>query len=328
VAVYNSMITRGGTPGSVTDPLVPEPLVADIIQQLPNESVILNMAKPVPMPAATARIPVLSLLPIAYFVGNDSMANSSTLKQTTKMMWENVHLIVEEIAAIVPIPDAYVSDANVPLWDEVRPRLTEAIGKVIDQACLFGVGLPSTWSPAIVPTAISVGNTRASGTGTDIPQDLAFLAEQLTKGGISDLNGWVARPGFKWRLIGTRSATQNAPIYEPDLQDGRGGNLYGYNFRECANGAWDPTVADLVAGDWSKALVGIRQDMTFKMFDQGIINDANGAVVWNAMQNDGQALRVTMRMAFATANPVNALRPTESQRYYFGVLHAPAGQMS
>lgn len=328
MATYNTGVTRTQAPGSGSDPLVPEPLAQEIIQYLPNESVILNMCKPVHMSTTTTRIPVLNLLPMAYFVGGDSLPNSQTLKQTTQQQWGNVKLIVEEIAAIVPIPDAYIADAQTPVWDEVKPRLIEAIGQVMDAACLFGVGKPSTWSPAIVPTAISIGNnTRTSGTGTDIPQDLAFLAENLTKEGITNLNGWVARPGFKWRLIATRS-TQGIPIYEPDLQDGRGGALYGYAFRECSNGAWDPTLCDIVGGDWTKALVGIRQDMTFKMFDQGVITDQNGVVVWNSMQNDGQALRVVVRVAFATANPVTSLRPNAASRYPFGVLHAPAGQMS
>lgn len=330
MAVYNTGITRSQAPASGSDSLVPEPLVADIIQNLPNESVILKMSKPVQMSTTTSRIPVLSLLPIAYFVGGDSLPNNQTLKQTATMQWTNVKLIVEEIAAIVPIPDSYIADANVPIWDEVRPRLIEAIGKVVDQACLFGVGLPSTWSPAIVPTAVASGNTRTTGSDLDISQSLALLAEQITKEGITNLNGWVARPGMKWKLIAQRSSgtAVNLPIYEPDLQDGRGGNLYGYPFQECANGAWDPTVADMIAGDWSKALVGIRQDMTFKMFDQGVITDNNGVVLWNAMQNDGQALRVVMRMAFATANPVTSLRPNAATRYPFGVLHAPAGQFS
>lgn len=325
---YNTGVGRGQAASAGSDPLVPEPLVQEIIQNLPNESVVMKHAQKTQLSTTTQRIPVLNVLPTAYFVGGDSLPNNQTLKQTTQMQWANVKLIVEEIACIVPIPDAYLADVNVPLWDEVKPRLIEAIGAKVDAACLFGLDKPSTWSPAIVPTAISTGNTRTSGTGTDLPQDLAYLAEQLTKEGITNLNGWVSRPGFKWRLVATRSATQNFPIYEPDLQDGRGGNLYGYPFTECTNGAWDPTLADMVGGDWSKAILGIRQDITFKMFDQGVISDSNGAVVWNAMQNDGQALRVVVRLAFATANPVTSLRPNAGTRYPFGVLHAPAGQFS
>jgi len=322
---YNQGIFRAGPPATTTDPLVPEPLALDIIQKLPEECATLKLAKHVQMSTSTLRQPVLDVLPTAYFV-NQTVPDMG-LKRTTNQAWANVNLIVEEIAVIVPVPDSYLADAAFPIWDQIRPRLVEAIGKTIDQACLFGVGSPATWSPGIVPAAIAAGNTVTSGTGADIAVDLAVLGERVTKEGITNVTGWATRPGFKWKLMQTRSS-QGVPIYEPDLQNGTGGSLFGYPAQEVKNGAWDPTLADLVMGDWTMALLGMRQDISFKMFDQGVINDASGVVIWNAMQNDGQAMRVTMRLAWATANPVTALRPNAATRFPFGVLRAPAGQQS
>jgi len=45
------------------------------------------------------RRPVLSVLPVAYWVDGDV-----GLKQTSAAAWEGVDLIAEEIVAIVPIP--------------------------------------------------------------------------------------------------------------------------------------------------------------------------------------------------------------------------------
>lgn len=312
---YNTGINRGDPPYG-TDPLVPEPLAQEIIQELPDQSAVMKMARKVPMSTRTQRLPVLDTLPIAYFVSGDS-----GLKETTSMEWTNVHLVVEEIAAIVPIPDAYLDDASVPLWNEVRPRMVEAIAKKIDGATLFGTNKPSTWSPALVPAAVAAGNT-VQATNQDIPLSVAELAELVSLDGYTNIDGWLCRPGFKWRLTRVRSSGSGEPIYEPDLQNGRGGQLYGYPMEEVRNGSWDPSVADLIVGDWSKALVGTRQDITFKMFDQGVINDENGAVVWNAMQQDGQAMRVVMRLAWATANPVTNLNSDGATRYPFGVLTA------
>lgn len=312
---YDTGINRGDPPYG-TDPIVPEPLSADIIQELPTQSTVMQMARKVPMSTRTQRLPVLDTLPVAYFVNGDS-----GLKQTTNMEWMNVTLVVEEIAAIVPVPDAYLDDVNIPIWSEVRPRMVEAIAKKIDAATLFGVDKPSTWSPALVPAAIAAGNTVANN-NTDVPLAVAELAEKVTVDGFTQINGWAVRPGFKWRLLRVRSSGSGDPIYEPDLQNGRGGSLYGYPMSEVVNGAWDPSVADLLIGDWSKALIGTRQDITFKMFDQGVISDDSGAVVWNSMQQDGQAMRVVIRLAWATANPVTALNADRTTRFPFGVLTA------
>lgn len=309
---YDTGINRGDPPYG-TDPIVPEPLSAEIIQELPTQSTVMQLARKVPMSTRTQRMPVLDVLPVAYFVSGDS-----GLKQTTNMEWVNVHLIVEEIAAIVPVPDAYLDDVNIPIWSEVRPRMVEAIAKKIDAACLFGTDKPTTWSPALVPAAIAAGNV-VTNNDDDIPNSVASLAEKVTLDGFTEINGWAVRPGFKWRLLRVRS-TDGMPIYEPDLQNGRGGSLFGYPMSEVRNGAWDPTEADLLLGDWNKAIIGTRTDISFKMFDQGVINDENGVVVWNAMQQDGQAMRVVVRLAWATANPVTVLNPTASTRFPFGVL--------
>lgn len=309
---YNTGINRGAPPYG-QDPIVPEPLAADIIQELPTTSTVMQLARKVPMSTRTQRLPVLDTMPVAYFVSGDS-----GLKQTANMEWANVNLVVEEIAAIVPIPDAYIDDANIPIWSEVRPRMVEAIAKKIDAACLFGTDKPSTWSPAIVPAAIAAGNTVVNN-NADVPLRVAELAEKVTLDGFTQISGWAVRPGFKWRLLRVR-ASDGHPIYEPDLQNGRGGSLFGYPMSEVVNGAWDPTAADLVLGDWSKAIIGTRQDISFKMFDQGVISDDSGAVVWNAMQQDGQAMRVVVRLAWATANPVTALNSNGATRFPFGVL--------
>lgn len=306
----DNIISRTGTTG---DPLVPEPFAASVIQELPTASALLQRARHVPMSAKTYRQPVLDVLPQAYWVSGDT-----GLKQTTKQEWKNVNLVAEELAVIVPIPEAYLDDSAIPVWDEVRPRLVEAIGAKIDAAGLFGVDKPTTWGTAVVPGAVSAGNTVADGTGTDTAQDVAKLGELLAQDGYA-ANGFIARPGFKWKLVGMRSQ-EGAPIYQPDLQGRPGGSLYGYPLSEVNNGSFDATEAELVTGDWSKVLLGLRQDITFKVFTEGVISDSSGNVVLNLMQQDAVALRVVMRVAFATANPVTAVNAAAATRFPFAVL--------
>lgn len=322
MATYNTSIGRTGAyaGGTGPDALVPEPVSQQIIQELPTQSATLQRARKVPMGTKTQRLPVLDTLPMAYFVNGDA-----GLKQTTQMKWKGVTLVAEEIAAIVPIPEAYLDDAQVPIWDEVRPRMVEAIGGVIDAATIFGVGRPSTWSTSIYEGAVAAGNTITGGTGNDTAVDVSLMGEQLASDGYS-LDGFAARPGFNWKLVGMRS-DQGLPIYQPNLQGTPGGNLYGYPLSEVNNGSWDATKADLIGGDWDDAIIGTRQDISFKMFTEGVISDDTGKIILNLMQQDAVAMRVVVRLAWATANPVTALNSNAATRFPFSVLR-PAGAPS
>jgi HK97 family phage major capsid protein len=311
VATYNSIISRDAS----NDPLVPEPVSAEIIQELPSQSAILQLARKVPMSSKTQRQPVLDVMPIAYFVGGDT-----GLKQTSAQDWKNVDLIVEEMAAIVPIPESYLDDAQIPIWDQVRPRLTEAIGALLDGAALFGTNKPSTWPTPVYQSAVGAGNAVISGAGTDFGQDVSTVAELVTRDGFG-VNGFVARPGLNWKLTGMRSE-QGIPIFQPNMNGSPGGNLYGYPMAELSNGAWDMSEAELLMGDWSKAIVGTRQDISWKLFTEGVISDDDGRVILNLMQQDSVAMRVVMRAAFATANPATRLNTDATTRSPFGVVQA------
>ena len=325
MTTYNTGIFRSaGTP----DPLVPQPLAADIIQEAPKASAALSLMNTTTLSSKTQRMPVLDVLPVAYWVGGDT-----GMKQTAQQQWKNVIMVVEELACIVPIPEAYLDDADVPLWSQVQPRITEAVGALIDSAVLWGVNKPATWGESVFVGATKSGHWAIEGTGTDLGVDVSTLGVQMAQSGYT-LNGFAAMPGMSWKLTGLRSA-QGVPIYQPDMTGsptGRG--LYGYPLSEVQNGSWvmPTTGALLLGGDFSKAIIGIRNDISFKMFTEGVISDDTGKVILNLMQQDSVAMRMTMRLAYATVNPVTIMQPGTAitARWPFGAIlgvgtAAPAG---
>lgn len=74
------------------------------------------------------------------------------------------------------------------------------------------------------------------------------------------------------------------------------------------NGAWDKTASTLIVGDFSQAVYAIRQDVTYKVLTEAVIQDpSSGEILYNLAQDDMVALRVTFRLGYAIPNPVNAL---------------------
>lgn len=298
--------------------LVPDDVSQEIIQLMPESSVLLTRAKRVPMSAKKKTQPVLATLPEAYWV------NEGALKQTSKTGWEDVRITAEELAVIVPIPDSVVDDAKINLWDTVKPLVAEAMGKKIDAAGIFGIDKPAGWNTTdILAGATAAGTNIAQGTGADLAQDVAKLGEALSKKGFA-VNGFASQPGLNWQLVGMRDAN-GRPIYTPALAEGAPSNLYGYPLNEVKNGAWDGTKAVLLAADWTKFVVGVRQDVTYQIFDQGVISDADGKVVYNLMQQDAKALRVVMRVGFQVANPVTRVAAKGAQ-YPAGFITPKVGK--
>jgi HK97 family phage major capsid protein len=309
---YNNLVSR-----SDAQALIPEQVSSEIIQNLPRQSAALTLFRRVPMGTNQTRMPVLSALPIAYWVSGDT-----GLKQTTEQAWSNKFLNVEELAAIVAIPENVLDDTEMDLWAMIRPNLEEAIGRAVDEAVLFGVNKPATWPGDLVATAITAGNTYTRGTNAaaagGIAEDLNQLFGTVEADGF-DVNGLVADRRYRSRLRGARDST-GQPIANTGVSE-----VLGVPVSYVAPGQW-PTgsgAAEVIAGDFTQGIMGVRKDITFKLLDQAVLQDTTGAIIFNLAQQDMVALRVTFRCAFQVANPLTREQAVEANRYPFGVLRAP-----
>lgn len=302
--------------------LIPEPVTREIMQGAIAESAVLRMGRRLAnMSSKTQTINVLDALPSAYFVNGEATDGGAgeAFKQTTKMAWDKKKLYAEEIAVIVPIPEAALDDADYDIWGEVKPRLTEAFGKVIDAAILFGTNKPGTWRDGVVPTAIAAGNgvPVSSDVYADIMGDGGLISKVELDG--FNPNGVMSAIQMRGKLRGLRD-TSGQPIFKTDMQGATRYGLDGMDMYFPMNGAFDPARAQMIVGDWSQLVYAIRQDMTFKIFTEGVIQDpATKDIVYNLMQNDMVALRAVMRLGWEIANPINAYNAEKANPFPFSV---------
>ena len=286
--------------------LIQEQLVQSIWQDAPKQSVFMQLARKLPnMTSNQTRIRVLDVLPVAYWVDGDT-----GYKQTSKQAWDNVYLNAAELAVIVPIPEAVLADASVDLIGEVQPRITESIGKLVDQAIIFGINRPADWTGDIITRARQAGNNVAAGSGGAVTYD-----KLLGEGGVfskveedgSLVRGCVASLGMRAKLRGIKD-DNGSPLFKTDMQGPTQYALDGAPLYFPDNGSFDTSIAQLVVGDWSKAVYAVRQDITVKILDQGVIqNPTTKAIEYNLAQQDMIAIRVVFRMGWAMPNPATRL---------------------
>lgn len=315
---YNSLITEADLSAAINRPEYSN----EIYQAAIAQSAVMSMAQRAPnMGTGVRKISVMDTLPLAYFVGSTRGGND--LKQTTEMSWKGKDLTAEEIAVIVPIPEATLADSSIDLAAQILPRIGEAMGRTLDAAVLAGTNLPATWMTTTAGTAQSV-LAACLATGNYVTDTGDVYADVLGADGVFSLveqdgfmvNGSLMAPSFMGRIRGT-VGTDGHPIFVRALDGSYA--LAGERVMVQRNGASSNTVP-LISGDWSQIIWAVRQDVTVKLLTEGVIQDNLGAIVYNLAQQDMVALRVVFRVAVQIANPVTNDNTTEATRYPFAVL--------
>lgn len=313
---YNDIISRDEAAA-----VIQEQLVQTIFQDVPKTSAFLSLAKKLPnMTSSQTKMRVLDVLPTAYWVNGDA-----DYRQTSTQAWDNVYLHAGELAVIVPIPEAVLADAGYDIVGDITPRIVEAIGAKIDAAVMFGDNRPAEWQNDIVTVAKQCGNFLPAQSG-------ALYSSILGEGGLFsmvekygyDVNGVIAGIGTKASLRGQLDSN-GRPIFVDSIQGEAKYALCGAPVFFPKNGSFNQGIARMIVGDFSQAVYSIRQDVSVKVVDTGIIQDpASGNITHNLFQQDMFAIRVIFRMGWAIPNPASRL----NDRSGCAFAYLEAGQSS
>lgn len=290
--------------------LIDTQVANEIFEGVVRESKALSMFRRLPnMTSDKTKLRVLDSLPIAYFV--DESTNNGR-KNLTKMAWDKKYINAAELAVIVPIKENVLNDTSIDIWAEVKPRVVEAFGKKIDNAIFNGTDKPADWRAGLIPSIVTAGAEVTE--GDNLYSDINDVMTKVEESGynVTGLLGGVGLKG-KFRML---TDTTGQPI--------KGTEIDSLPKAFLDNGAWDKTKSILIAGDFSQAVYAIRQDVTYKVLTEAVIQDpSNGDILYNLAQDDMVALRVVMRLGWEIPNPVNALNET-TKRFPFANLKPKA----
>lgn len=298
-----AMITRSNAE-ALFEPQVQREIIEGVVKQ----SKAMAMFRRLPnMTTNKTKMRVLDALPMTYWVDADT---NNGRKQLTKMAWDNKWITAEELAVIVPIKEDVLDDADYDIWADVRPRIVEAMGKAFDEAVFTGKNKPKGFRADLLTSIRNAGATITPGSKKlyELINEAMVKVEESGYNVTGVVGGVDVKGQFRMMLD-----TSGQPI--------KGTEIDSLPKAYIDNGAWDKTKAQLIVGDMTQAVYAIRQDVTYKVLDQAVIQDpSTGEILYNLAQEDMVALRVVMRLGWEIPNPINALQPDESVRFPFASI--------
>jgi hypothetical protein len=267
--------------------VLPRGVAQDFIGRIEQQSIAMQLGRTMRMSAATESIPVIAFRPTAKFVS----PMYGGRKPVTEIRWTAKEIVPEEVACVLPVPNAWMQDANFDVEGQVEREMANAVAWTLDQAMIFGIDRPASYPVGGVLGFADTVN------GRDALDAIDQGMEVLEKQGVSpDGIGSGAAIGS-----GLRQAYREAkalPGVAPSDQ------LYGVPVRRSLNWDLGASAADAVIGGWQYLAIGIREDVTFGESNDGVIFSDTGQLVASAFQDNVTLVKIHARIGCAIGQPM------------------------
>lgn len=266
---------------------VPKVQAQEIMKDVARGSSILRLSKVETMTSDNKKFPVMVDGPGAYWVGEGERI------KTSGAQWIFPEMLAKKLAVIVPVTKEKLKDTTIDVFSELKEPIAEAFYTAIDAACIFGTNSP--FARNVYQAAVDAQNYIVDGTAPALDLDVSDVMALIEDAGL-DVNGFAAHYGIKNRLRKLRDANGNA-LFVPGVDQNE---FYSSPIEFSRNGAWDKAKAEIVAADWTKSLVGIRDGLEYEILKEATLQgtlDADGKPISLAEQ-DMVAIKATMRLGY------------------------------
>lgn len=266
---------------------VPKEQAKEIMKDVARGSSVLRLSKVEPMTSDNKKFPVMVDGPGAYWVGEGKRIGTSGAQ------WIFPEMQAKKLAVIVPVTKEKLKDTTIDVFGELKGPIAEAFYKAIDAACLFGVDSPFLRNA--YKAAVDAENYIVEGSAQSLDLDVSDVMALVEDAGL-DVNGFAAHYGLKNRLRKLRDANGNA-LFVPGVDQNE---FYSNPIEFSRNKAWDKEKAEVIAADWTKSLVGIRDGLEYEILKEATLQgtlDEDGKPISLAEQ-DMVAIKATMRLGY------------------------------
>lgn len=258
---------------------VPTEIAQEVIKNVIEQASILKVCKHETMLSDKKTMPKLTDSGSASWV-----AEGEAIK-TTLPKFEYPQLKACKLAVIVPVTREKIDDTVINVMDEVKQAMADAFAAAIDKAMIFGVESP------FETNLISAIDTQKVVKTADLDKD------------ISNAMGLVEDNNYNCTniLMGTAQKRVLRELANDNSYKGAISLSSAYETPIDFVKNWDNTKAVTITGDFSKAIVGTRDGMTYEILKEATITSGEEKI--NLAERDMIAIKATIRLGFLVAEP-------------------------
>lgn len=282
-------ITGTGTPINRSNIQLPNEVSAEILQKTQEASIVMRLARQIPLPGNGVQIPVIASDPAAEWVTETGAKPVSTPTLDKKIMQAH------KLAVIVPFSNEFRRDASA-LYNALIARLPAVLAEKFDQTVFFGPssGTLANFDNLSAVTGYDLGATGASTYAGLVAADGAISAQ----GGV--MNGIALAPQGKSALLGAVDG-ENRPLFNTVTENGITrvlGAPVQISKAAYKAGKTSPAVADVVgiAGDWNHAMYGTVEGIQIRYSSDATLAVSGGTI--NLFQQNMFAVLVEIEVGF------------------------------
>jgi HK97 family phage major capsid protein len=282
-------ITGTGTPINRSNIQLPQEVSTEILQKTQEASIVMRLARQIPLPGNGVQIPVIASDPAAEWVTETGAKPVSTPTLDKKIMQAH------KLAVIVPFSNEFRRDASA-LYNALIARLPGVLAEKFDNTVIFG---PSSGTLANFDNFSAV-----TGYALDTANKTAYDGLVAADGAISAaggiMNGIALSPQGKSVLLGATDADKR-PLFNTVTESGISrvlGAPVAISRAAYKAGTSSPAVADVlgIAGDWSHAMYGTVEGVQVRYSADATL--VNGNTTINLFQQNMFAVLVEIEVGF------------------------------
>lgn len=256
---------------------VPTEVSNELIKSIVKQSTAFTICRHVPMKGQKKVLPVLTDTGSAYWTGEGEKISTSI------MAFDYPELEAQKLAVIIPCTKEKLNDSTLNVLEEIKEGIADAFSRAIDKAVFFGDSSP------FKSNLFTISEDKKIETTNKIDIDISGAMGKVEDDDYT-VNAIVTHNGMKKKFRELRDGNGNAIVIPGGVS---GSQIYQTPIFIPQSKAWDKTRAEVILGDFTKAVIGTREGIEYEILKEATVGEINLA------EQDLIAVKCTMRFGFA-----------------------------